>query len=236
MKKLYKFIASVAILAFTLAAGILIHRLFFKPNVWLSTSSPNKTFAVELTGNKARPHSLFTEHEIRFNLLKNGQAIIRNAYVDSYDWLDSGFEDSYPEHIWVNESVLRFGLNVSESEKGLDSLAISNNTGKTIRYLKITARDMVFIFDMRPNSTLKLSVPHQGWLSWASCEGEFVDGQGISWDGVNFFHRDKINEPLRYCISINEKSLKIESPQMDGYNDNGTGDNPNIPKAVNCNP
>lgn len=232
MRKRTKF----GILAATLILGIIAYAVLAQSPVWLSISSPSNTYTVELTGNKARPRSPFSEHETRFNLLKNGQAIIRSAYVDSYDWFDSGFEDSYPEHVWANESVLRFGLNVLESERSLDSLTISNNAGKTIKYLKITARDMVFILDMPPNSTLKLSVPHQGWLSWIACEGEFVDGQYIPWNGVNFFHRDKVQEPLRYCVSINGRGLRIESPQMDGYDGNGTGDNPNIPKAVNCNP
>ncbi|MBA2503504.1 MAG: hypothetical protein H0V27_11540 [Pyrinomonadaceae bacterium] len=232
MRKRTKF----GILTATLIFGIIAYAVLAQSPVWLSISSPNKTYTVELTGNKARPRSPFIEHETRFNLLKNGQVIIRNAYVDSYDWFDSGFEDSYPEHTWVNESALRFGLNVAESERGHDSLAISNNTGKTIKYLKITARDMVFVFDIPPNTNFKLSVPHQRWLSWIACEGEFVDGQPILWNGVNFFHGNTIREPLRYCVSINDKALKIESPQMDGFDGSGTGDNPNIPRAVNCNP
>lgn len=226
----------IFILALTLILGIIAYAVFGQTTPWLSTSSPNKTYTVELRGNKSRPRTPFIEHETRFSLLKNGQAIIKNAYVDSYDWFDSAFEDSYPQQIWVNDSVLRFGLNVAESEKSSDSLAISNNASKPIKYLKIEARDMVFVFDMPPKSNIKLPVPHQRWLSWITCEGEFGDGQRVSWNGVNFFHRDQIREPLRYCITINEASLKIGSPVMDGYTDDGTGDGPNISKTVSCDP
>lgn len=225
---------AIYILGVAVILGIIAFAIFAQTPVWLSTSSPNKTYTVELRGNKSRPRIPLIEHQTRFTLLKNGQATIKNAFVDSYDWFDSAFENSYPQHIWVNDSVLRFGLNVAESEKSPDSLAISNDAGKPIKYLIITALDMVFVFDMPPKSNIKLPVPHERWLSWITCEGEFNDGQQISWKGVNFFHQDQIREPLRYCITINEESLKIGSPVMDGYNGDGTGDTPNIPKTVNC--
>lgn len=202
--------------------------------VWLSTTSPSKTYTVELSGNKSRPRVPFTEHKTRFNLVRSGQSVVRNAYVDSYDWFDPGFDDSYSVHEWVNESTLRFARDLLESSKSLDSLSIRNNTGKPIRYLKVTARDMLLIFDVPPASIITVSVPRQRWLSWITCEGEFVDGQRISQKGVNFFHRDTIQKPLQYCISINDRVSTIQSPQVDGFDGDGTGDNPNIAKASGC--
>jgi hypothetical protein len=217
-----------------LALGVVAYKTLAESPVWLSTSSPKKTFTVELTGKKSRPSAPGIEHEARFNLLKNGEYVVRDAYVDSYDWFDSDFGEMYPEHTWMTESILRFGLNVSESGKSLDSLTVSNRTDKSIRYLKITAADMLFVFDLPPHSITRLPVPHQGWLSWVAGEGEFGDGRSIPFIGVNFFHRDKLKEPLRYCLSVEEIALRIESSVMDGYNGDAPAERPNVPIAIKC--
>ena len=202
--------------------------------VWLSTSSPNKTYTVQLTGRKFRPRVLGVEHEARFNLLKGTKPVVKNAYVDSYDWFDSDFAEMYPEHKWVSESVLRFGYKLAKSQQRIDSLTVSNRTDKPVRYLKITAGDLIFIFDLPARSATKLGVPHQAWLSWVAAEGAFSDGQSLSVNGVNFFHRDKLNMPLKYCLFVTEDLIKIESSVMDGYNGDAMADKPNVPKVANC--
>jgi hypothetical protein len=232
MKRLFKFIALVITLAVTLTAGVMAHRLFFKPSVWLSSSSPSRTYTVELTGNKSR--SFY--HAVGFNLIKNGQTLVRNAHAHSGDWMDIIFELAYPQHSWESENVLRFWRGPDAPEKKPDMLLVSNGTGKVIRYLKVNAKDMFLIFDVEPKSTLELRPSHQSWLGWVECEGEFMDGKRISWKGVNFFHRDTIGEPLKYCVSISDGGVRIESPQIEGYDSNGSGDNPNIPKVRSCDP
>lgn len=93
---------------------------------------------------------------------------------------------------------------------------------------------MLFVFEIPPKSKLKLQVPHQGWLSWVWSDGEFADGQRLKGNGANFYHKDKLNEPLRYCLSVDETAIKVESPNMDGYIGNSTSGETNIPKATNC--
>lgn len=217
-----------------LASGVVALVMLGQSRVWFSTSSPKRTYTFELTGKKERPTIPAIEHSARFNLLKNGQHVVTNAYVDSYDWFDSDFGQMYPEHEWVTESILRFGLQVSASEKSSDSLIVSNRTDKSVRYIKITAADMLFVFDLPPHSKTRLSVPHQGWLSWVAAEGEFGEGRSIPYNGVNFFHRDKLKEPLRYCVSVEESVMRIESSTMDGYNGNSPVEKPNVPRAVEC--
>src|SRR2546430_8385941 len=90
------------VLLLTLGVGAL--QYFRQPHVWLSVSSPNKTYILQLTGSKSRPILPVGENETRFNLFKSGQPVIRNAYVDSYDWFDPSFAEKYPEHRWVTES------------------------------------------------------------------------------------------------------------------------------------
>jgi hypothetical protein len=201
---------------------------------WLSTASPNKTYTLQLTGKSRRPKVPGVDHEARFNLIKSGECVVSNAYVDSYDWFDSDFAEMYPEHKWINESTVRFGYQLNKSERSLDSLTISNATDKPVRYLKVTVRDMLFLFDVSPHSTIKFSVPHQGWISWVAAEGSFVDGQSIAFDGINFFHRDRLAVPLQFCLTVVGGTLRIASTVMDGYNGNAKPEKPNAPKIARC--
>jgi len=236
MRKLYKFTALISILALTLTAGVIIHGLLFKPPVWLSTSSPNKTYTVELTGHKGRGGFLFMS-EVRFNVIRNGQAIVKDAYAHSGDLMDISFELAYPEHAWVSENVMRFWGNshLPEEREKSDTLLISNEAGIEIKYLRIKLKDMFLVFDMPPHSTLKFSSTHQSWSSGVWVEGEFEDGQRINY-GAGFPHHNMIAVPLRYCLSLNPNYVKIESPQMEGYDDKGNWDRLNIPKSPSCNP
>ena len=146
-------IAVIGLVA-TLTLGVAILVSSAQSRVWLSTSSPNKTYTVQLTGRKFRPKVPGVEHEARFNLLKGSEPVVKNAYVDSYDWFDSDFAEMYPDHKWVTDSVLRFGR-LAKSEQSIDSLIVSNRTDKPVRYLKITVGDMLFIFDLPARSATK---------------------------------------------------------------------------------
>lgn len=202
--------------------------------VWLSTASPNNTYTLQLTGNSRRPKTPFLEHEARFHLIKAGERVVSNAYVDSYDWFDSDFAGMYPEHKWLNESTVRFGDELKKSEGSPDSLTISNATDKPLRYLKVTIRDMLFVFDVSPHTTTRLSVPHQRWMSWVAAEGAFSDGQSIPFDGVNFFHHDQLTVPLQYCLTVSGGSIRIASTVMAGYNGDVKLEKPNAPKIARC--
>lgn len=232
MKKLYKFIFLIVTLALTLMAGILFHAIFFKPHVWLATTSPGRAYTVELTGRKSRAFY----HVVRFNLIKDGQTVIRNAHAHSGDWMDISFELAYPEHAWAGENVIRFWRNPDVPEDKSDTLLISNDTDKVIKYLKINAKDMFLVFDMRPKSSLRLSFSHQPGGSWIDCEGVFEDGQRIGGNGVGFTRNGKLDEPVRYCMSVDHGRVKIGSPQAEGYDSDSDWKKPNVPKAADCNP
>src|SRR5688572_4121716 len=214
MKRLYKLVALLAVSAGALTAGVTGYSLFSRPTVRLSTSSPDRTYTVELTGNKSR--SLY--HAVRFNVIKHGQATIEDAYAHSGDWMDISFELAYPEQAWVGENVLRFWREPERPERaGFDTLLIANKTNKAIKYLRVSAEDLFLVFDIQPGSTSRLSPSHQSWQSWVDCNGEFEDGRRIRCDGVNFSHHDKSNEPLRYRISVTDGRVAIESSQTEGY-------------------
>jgi len=69
---------------------------------------------------------------------------------------------------------------------------------------------------------VKLLAPHHRWHSYINGGGEFIDGQHISWNGVNFAHNNALGNSLNYCISIDSDGMRIASPQLDGYKTEGS--------------
>ncbi|HEX6190495.1 MAG TPA: hypothetical protein VFZ40_20750 [Pyrinomonadaceae bacterium] len=201
------------------------------PSVWFSTSSPNRIYTVQLTGNKGRGGFLFY-NTVRFNVIRNGQTIVRGAHAHSGDFMDISFELAYTKNAWLHENVIRFWREPNVPETRSDTLFISNRTDKVIKYLKVKGREMFLVFEIQPRSSLKLSASHQPYAGWVESEGEFIDGQPIRWNGVNFA-TDRVSLPLQFCVSITDTGVEIESPEIEGYN-SGSVDQPNIPKAINC--
>jgi hypothetical protein len=230
MKK--PFFDGLVFLAFVLGAFYWIFAA--ESEVFLSTTSPDKTYTVKLTGDKSSPLLPFYDHRTNFNLFKNSRPLVENEPVARYDFLDSSFGEMYPEHVWSGESVLRLGSDISESEKSSDFLTVSNRTNKNIKYLRIEAGDMLFIFETPPHSINKYSIPYLGDLPWIMAEGEFADGRHITWNGVNFLNDEKRKNSLRYCVSVTDDGLKIESPLMKGFNRGGSSYKPNIAEDAYC--
>jgi hypothetical protein len=91
--------------------------------------------------------------------------------------MDISFELAYPEHAWSDENTLRFWSNRHRREENLDTVLISNNTDKVVRFLRIKAWDMFFIFDVQPRSQRTLQFTHRSEGKGISVEGEFDDGR-----------------------------------------------------------
>lgn len=102
--------------------GFFLYRVFVQPNVWLSTSSPTNTYTVKLTGDKGRGGFNFYS-AVNFNVLRNGQTIVKNAHAHSGDFMDTSFELAHPEHAWVDENVIRFWN--PDSPEGKDKYHLS---------------------------------------------------------------------------------------------------------------
>lgn len=228
MKKIYFFI----ILLLTIYGGI-AYWVFFRRPLFLSTASPNRTYRIDLKGIKSRPPVPVIYSIIGFDVFKNDGRIVKNAYAHSGDWFDISFELAYPEHIWVNEQVVRFGRDLGVAVDKPDKLSVINRSGNVIRYMRIRADDMFIVLDMPPGSRFELTSSRSGGSpKWIAAEGQFADGQSISNSGVNFPLRNTPDESLRYCLSVEAGGLRIESLQNEGYGD--MADKPNIPKARSC--
>jgi hypothetical protein len=231
--KLIGLIVGVAIFLVTLVAGIMIHWRFANYRVWLSSTSPNQKYTVELTGDKGRGGFLIYS-VVKYNILVDGELLTRDRVAHYGDAMDISFELAYPEHAWIDENTLRFWSNRHRRVDKLDTLLISNPTDKVISYLRIKAWDMFFVFDIKPHSQLKLSFTHRSEGKGISVEGEFDDGSLIDY-GVGFLENGS-GDPLGYCMSIDYDRVTITSPRERAYDYRGNWDNLNIDSAQNCLP
>ena len=232
MKKSLIVVASVVLLLTVVA--VMLWRLRQR-HVWLSTSSPNGTYTMQLTGSKSRPIMPIWDNYAHFDLFKRGQRIVWDANLDSYGWLDPSFAEEHPEHRWDSESILRFGKKLSDSKMKLDDLAVSNITDKPLRYLRITSYDEVFVFDVPPGAklTLRVARPPSDY-SWVGVEGMFVDGERVPYDGVNFRLPSNHTAPLTYCVWVQGPTTKVASPMMNGYDADSTSEKPNVLRVESC--
>jgi hypothetical protein len=232
MKKSLIALTSVVLLLILVGAMVLRFR---QRQVWLSTSSPNGTYTMQLTGNKSRPIMPIWDNKARFDLFKNGQPILWDVNLDSYGVFDPTFAEEHPEHRWVSESVLRFGKKLSDSETKLDELILFNTTGKPMRYVRITSYDELFVFDFPPGAKLTLHIarpPSDG--TWVGVEGMFADGEIVPYDGVDFRLPGSHTGPLTYCVWVQGPITRIASTKMDGYNADSTSGRPNVLRVEGC--
>lgn len=202
------------LLAFVVAlvAGATIYWRLEYYRVWLSSPSPNGKYTVEMTGDKGRG-GILTYAVVKYNLLVDGKPITRDRLAHYGDAMDISFELEYPEHAWIDERTLRFWSNEHRCEDNLDTLVIANNTAKKIRFLRIEAWDMFFVFDVQPNSELEVTFTHRTESKQISAEGEFEDGSLIDY-GVSF-PGHKRREPLGYCLTINYDHVSVNECGQD---------------------
>jgi hypothetical protein len=217
-----------------ISVGLIAHWWFRESPVWLSSSSPNHTYAVDLTGDKGRG-GFIIDSVVKYRLSKNGNVFVKDRVAHRGDWLDISFELAYPEHAWIRENVMRFWRKPDRLEEDRsDALLISSDASQAVRYLRIKTKDMFFIFDIKPRSTSRLSFTHQSEGNYFWCEGEFIDGRRFEY-AANFLE-SKASDPLGYCIVIHDNRLTIESPHERGYDYRGTWDNLNIAQSPGCQP
>lgn len=196
--------------------SLIVYTVFAQETSIATTTSPDKTYVLRLTGQKSRPKVPLIVHSVYFDLFRNNEPLALKRVLHSGFWLDAAFENSYPKHSWVSNSVVMFKRE-SGDENERDTLILSNNTNKQIRYLRVQAVDLFLLFDLKPKSHTKLSAYPQTSLSWITAEGEFDGGDIISKQGTNFSIESEIKGPFQYEITVNEDGLRIESPQLRKY-------------------
>lgn len=216
----------------TLVTGTLIYWKTAYYRVWLSSTSPNQKYTAELTGDKGRGGILYAV--VKYNILIDHKLVTSDRLLHYGDAMDISFELAYPEHAWIDEHTLRLWSNRHRNPDNPDTLLITNNTNKVIRFLRIKTWDLFFVFDVQPHSRTKLLFTHRSQGKGIWVEGEFEDGSGIQ-RGVWFLESGS-REALGYCMTIEDHAVTINSPRERAYDNHGTWNNLNIAAAPECAP
>ena len=176
------------LIVLVLGAGSLfclgIYSFFFKPlQTFLITSSPDKTYTVSLRGQKTQP--IFFTAEVRYDVSKKGAPMLSNKFLYSADGLDFPFEYRYPNYRWLNEQTIQFYREENLRERPPDSVIVVNNTGKTIKLVRIESNEIVLFFQLEPGFKTSIPSSQSGDSKWIFVKGEFTDGTSISEFGAD---------------------------------------------------
>jgi hypothetical protein len=123
--------------------------------------------------------------------------------------MDIPFETWYPNHRWLNEQSIQFYREQNFRDAPSDTIVVTNNTGKTIKYAKIDSIDIVIFFEMQPG--FKVSIPtaqSKGESKWLSVKGEFSDGTNLSEFG-NDFVKDR-RKPKTFYVELTPSRTTVE--------------------------
>lgn len=178
--------------------------------------SPDKTYVLHLRGSTSRPDVPLIEHSVYFDLYRHGKQVVREGKLHSGDWFDPAFENLYGDYTWVNSSTLIFHRRRGRKESR-DNVNLTNNTSKSITFLRVQSGDLFLLFDLKPGAQASLSASPQTWLSWITAEGQFEDGRSIPRQGVNFQIEPGLKGPFTYEIVINNDGPTISSSQLPVY-------------------
>ena len=149
-----------------------------------------------MTGDKGRG-GFFVYSVVKYNILVDGKLLARDRLAHYGDSMDISFEIAYPEHAWIDEKIFHFWCNRYRTE--LDTLRIFNYSNKRIKFLRIKAsEDMYFVFDVEPQSDLRLALAHRTGRQDIWTEGEFEDGSPINY-GAGTHESEK---PLEFTMTI----------------------------------
>ena len=181
---LLKSVLIVLVLGASSLFCLVIYSFFFKPlQTFLITSSPDKTYTVSLRGQKTQP--IFFTAEVRYDVSKKGAPMLSNKFLYSADGLDFPFEYRYPNYRWLNEQTIQFYREENLRERPPDSVIVVNNTGKTIKLVRIESNEIVLFFQLEPGFKTSIPSSQSGDSKWIFVKGEFTDGTSISEFGAD---------------------------------------------------
>jgi hypothetical protein len=231
--RVFRVTLGITVFLLALVVGVMVHTRLKARRPWLSSTSPNQKYTVELTGDKGRGGFLIYS-EVKYNIIVDGDMVTSNRLLHYGDSMDISFELAYPENAWIDGNTLRFWSNRHRREDNLDVLLITNNTEKVIRFLRVKTWDMFFVFDIQPRSQVRLLFTHRSEGKGISVEGEFDDHSLI--DYSTGFLENQSREQQKYCTTIDYDHVTIKSATEWGYDRRGNWDNPNIAPESSCAP
>ncbi|MBL8203614.1 MAG: hypothetical protein JNM09_05235 [Blastocatellia bacterium] len=188
----------------------------YKPDIQ-STNSPKGPYQVKVITNFKPQQSLGVASLIKLNANKNGAEYVTDVLLGDNEYDDNEWYNAYPDNIWVNESLLRFGQKKGFLDNSPDRIFLQNASSKTIKYLVIRSTEIFVIFDVRANSCLEIQTADRDDATWLSVKGEREQGRIIESKGYTFAPPDMQKLPSRYCVTIKEDYIETTSPNRNAW-------------------
>lgn len=113
------------------------------------------------------------------------------------------FREQFPREEWPLPNVLRFVAVGSLHKPPRGEMAISNSSGKRIRYMRIAARDLFLVFDVQHDARVTLNPINS---TFVSIDGAFADGTALPPVARNF----TFLEDVRYSVHVEEGTTRLE--------------------------
>ena len=181
--------------------------------VFLRSTSPGNTYAVNLKGDKRR--AFVIPNFVSADVFKLNQPFVSDIPLHTaHDSFDLSFESGFPEVRWSGDAAIEF-YRPDYFEWGAKSLIVSNQAGKSIKYLHVASENKFLLFDVQPGQSLSLEIPAaRGDRQYISLHGTFVDGTQIPFNSENFLQWSR-KERSVYLVLINDQGsimrLKTDS-------------------------
>jgi hypothetical protein len=183
-------------------------------NYDIDSASPNRVYRVKIKSRAEPPKgtSKYTEHvEILFF---KGEEVIHTDVWENSDQYELSFRDTAPVIEWVEDNVLREGLDRSD-QPFFDELIISNNTDEYLKHVGVShgRYESFDAFDLAPRSQVTLRAspgfkPDGTSNSFLGYSG--MTQSGRKFDGIMYGKKriSSADGPLKFSITINSKDLK----------------------------
>lgn len=172
----------------------------------LRTESPDSVYVVQLIGRADRP-VFFGTNILEIEVLKNGESYVKPEFFHSARHMDLPFNTGYSRHKWVDKNVIHFYRTRHDDSKTIVRIAVTNNSGSNIRFLKVFSTDKMLLLDLADGATqlLDCSEPLGDFIGFF-VEGQLADGHRLK-HGTSFPWRDA--EDTSYIIEILRDSIII---------------------------
>lgn len=175
------------------------------------SDSPNRSVHVELTGNMRAGHVPFVENAV--DLIVAGQGLTSGLHIELYrsDWLDDGFAERYHEMAWAGDNTIRFARRTIGSSTRSHRLTVRNISSQTIRYLLVSASDLVILLDLPPARSVSLAVTpsSDSDVSYISASGEFANRTAVPKASRNYSDSIGTTASLAYDIVVTDAKTEI---------------------------
>jgi hypothetical protein len=174
---------------------------------FLTTTSPNHIYTVNLKGNKGRP--LIIPNEVRADVSKAGQLFASDIWLhETTDSFDLSFEAGFPKVRWLTGNIVEF-YRPEYFERGADLLMVENQAGKLIKYLRVQAENKFLVFELASGTSISLKIPAaRGDSQWIAIEGAFADDEKIPFKSASFDKRQHSNYHI--CIGPSDATINTE--------------------------